>query len=77
MDIAGKLQWQKFDNHIQYLLAFTKTCIDKGHILNKYSAPDYQRIFKNTFNIDFDAKPFQTIALKDVSKYDDPFLNMP
>ena len=76
-DITGKLQWQKFDNNISYLAAFTKACIDKGHINDKYSAPDYKRIFSNTFNIEFNAKPFQSIVTKNFNGYSDAFINMP
>ncbi len=76
-DITGNLQWQKFDNNISYLAAFTKACIGKGYIKDKYSAPDYKRIFGNTFNIEFNAKPFQSIVTKNFNGYSDQFVNMP
>ena len=75
--INDNLQWQKFPKNIMYLAAFTRKCIDEGHIENKYSAPDYQRIYKNTFGITFNTKPFKSIVTKDFTDYLDAFVNMP
>lgn len=75
--INDKLQWQKFPHSIKYLAAFTWMCIDKEHIENKYSAPDYQRIYHSTFGITFNPKPFKSIITKDFTGCLDAFVNMP
>lgn len=74
----SKLYWREINNHVTFLAAFTKTCIDRGYIQLGHSAPTYQYIYFNTFNIKFNEGPFKPAALaKDLSEYMDVFANMP
>jgi len=74
----GKLCWYNKHGARQYLKGFILTCINKNWIADEHSASTYQRILYNTFNISFNAKPFQQIvATPPLEKYLLPFKTWP
>ncbi len=76
----GQLTWIKKPQrgYVQYLAAFIYTCIHKNWIQDLYSSTEYQNILANTFNIDFNPKPFKSlISLPPKDEYLKPFKSLP
>ncbi|WP_461115059.1 hypothetical protein [Spirosoma jeollabukense] len=74
-EVDGRIIWAKQNSGVSYLAGFTYVCQQKGWIAkNSYSAPDFKRVYQNTFNIEFDEKPFKPNNLTSLdSIYLDPF----
>jgi hypothetical protein len=77
--INEKLYWNgTIKGSRQYLGAFFHVMTKKGWINKWYSAPDYQRIIKNTFNIELNVKPLKGIPTGNFEdKYLKPFTIFP
>ncbi|MFC2119323.1 hypothetical protein ACFLSY_11845 [Bacteroidota bacterium] len=75
----NRLIWRKgYRGSIQYLAGFISTCINKGWILKIYSSNDYKLVLGNTFNVEFDPKPFKNIKINPPDeKYLEPFKGLP
>ncbi len=77
-EISGKLHWYGGKGAIQYLKGFIWTCLNKKWIIDKYSAPKYKEILKNTFDVKFSQTPFkQLYANPPKEMYLMPFKDLP
>jgi hypothetical protein len=79
-EINGQLHWNRTPKKgfASYLAGFIYVCVKNKWIKDDYSGEDYKRILGNTFNIEFNKKPFEQIAAKAFDdKYLKPFKNFP
>lgn len=60
-ELDGVLTWNSsVQNTKSYLSGFIYTCLLNKWILDEYTAPDYVRIIKNTFNISVDSTSYKS-----------------